>query len=228
MIHDLGKEPAHWFDDSDYVELSTDLSDSELSADGSRVVSIRGYGSDTQIYTYDVSGNAISGPVPANPTPRCMTGTEAGIASPSWAPDSDHLAWQGDEGIWTGDMSDCENAGLKLVIPNGTEPDWGPAAVNPSPGGVGLPFASLGRALKKGLTIDFTAIGKGRVDFKVKLGRTVVAADHGTAPNAGPLRAVVKIRKAVRKRLSKMKKVKLTISVTQAGKTAVATGTLKK
>ena len=41
---------------------------------------------------------------------------------------------------------DCGNAGLELVIPGASEPRLGPAAVNPSPGGVRLPFASLGRA----------------------------------------------------------------------------------
>ena len=228
MIHDLGQDPVHWFDDSDYAEYSTDLGDSELSPDGSRLASIRGYGSETQLYTFEVSGNATSGPAPPVPSPDCMTGTEEGIAGPTWAPDSRHLAWQNDEGAWTGDLSDCGNAGLELVIPGASEPDWGPAAVNPSPGGVRLPFASLGRALKKGLTIDFTSIGKGRVDFTVKLGRTVVAADHGTAPNAGPLRAVVRFKASARKRLSRMKTVRLSISVSQSGKTATAAGTLKK
>ncbi|MCB0829579.1 MAG: hypothetical protein KDB64_01545 [Solirubrobacterales bacterium] len=228
MLHDIGQQPVHWFDDDDYAENSTDLSDSELSPDGRRVASVRGYGSNTQVFTYDVTGNAKTGPAPAVPSPKCGTSTEEGIAGPTWAPDSDRLAWQNSEGIWTGNMSDCENAGLKLVVPGGTEPDWGPARIDPSPGGIRLPFNSLRRALKKGLAIDFISIGKGRVEFTVKLGRRVIAADHGTAPNGGPLRAVLKIRRSARKRLAGMKKASLTISLTQKGKTAYGKGLLRK
>lgn len=228
MLHDPGHEPVHWFDDSDYAEQSTDLSDSELSADGQRLAAVRGYGEDSRIITFGVSGNAKSGPAPTVPTPDCITDTEEGIAAPTWAPDSDHLAWEESDGIWAGDLGNCGNAGQKLVIPGGTEPDWGPARVDPSPGGVKLPYPSLKRALKKGLTIDFTSIGKGRVDFKVKFRGAVIAADHGRAPSAGPLQAVVNIRKSARRRLTGRKKVKLKISVTQAGRSAVATGFLKR
>lgn len=228
MLHDLGKDAVHWFDDRDYAENSTDLSDSELSVDGKRLASIRGYGADTQVFTYDVSGNALSGPAPVTPAPDCMIGTEEGIANPTWAPDSNHLAWQNNEGIWTGNLGDCDDAGLKLVIPDASEPDWGPATVNPSPGGIRLPFASLGRALKKGLTIDFTSIGKGRVDFKVRLGGKTLVADHGQAPDAGPKRTVLKFNRSAKKRLAKMKRARLTISVTQSGRTGTGTGLLRK
>jgi len=228
MIHDPGSEPVHWFDDSDYAEYSTDLSDSELSTDGSRLATVRGYGSDTQLFTYVVSGNAKSGPVPGVPSPDCMTGTEEGIAGPTWAPDNSFLAWENDEGIWTGDLGNCASADPKLVIPGGSEPDWGPVANNPGPGGVRLPFTSLKRALRKGLPIDFISTGKSTVRFKVKLGRNVVASDQGVAPNAGPMRGLVKFTRSARKRLLRMRKVRLTVSVTQSGKTTTGAGVLTR
>jgi hypothetical protein len=228
MLHDLGKNPVHWFDDGDYAENSTDLADSELSADGARLASVRGYGTDTRIITFDVSGNAKTGAVPPVPSPDCMSGSEEGIAGPTWAPDGDHLAWQSNDGIWTSDMSNCEDSGLKLAIPGGTEPDWGPAANDPGPGGVGLGSTSLRRAIRKGVAIDFISTGKAKVRFRVKLGRKVVAADKGLAPNAGPMRGVVKFRKSALRQLRRLKKVRLSISVSQSGKTATGSGILKR
>ena len=49
-IHDVGAALAkHWFDDSDYADPSTDLSDGEATRQGTDFAIVRGYGSTARI-----------------------------------------------------------------------------------------------------------------------------------------------------------------------------------
>lgn len=135
MVHDLGKAPFHWFDDSDYAFPSTDVGNSELSRDGKWLAAVRGYGTDAYIIWYAVSGDARSGPAPAVPAYRCLVGygENLSLTDPTWSPDSKQLLWtEPGNGIWVvRDVSheECDVAPARLV-PGGSEPSWSPAALS--------------------------------------------------------------------------------------------------
>lgn len=129
QIHDLGADPVHWFDDSDMYLPSTDVGNTQLSRDGRYLTAVRGYGADSTIYWYAVNGSATSGAPPADPTGLCQIGPLEGITNPTWAPDSDSLAWQEPDGIWTrSNAGDCAVPSA-LVLPGGSEPHWSPATL---------------------------------------------------------------------------------------------------
>ena len=149
-IHDVGTpEARHWFDDGDYAENSTDLGDGELNRQGTDLAVVRGYGTNTHIMWYPISGNAQTGAPPAVPEAAkgCAAGPQAGLSGPTWAPDGEALAWaeknpstKQDE-IWVKRQADVCDVQPALAIPGGSAPDWGPADVNPAPrgGGSGTP-----------------------------------------------------------------------------------------
>lgn len=160
MIHDLGGEPVHWWDDSQWADDDTDLSNTELSPDGRAVVAIRDYAEDSYVITAKVNGNATSGK-PSIPSPRCLYGwsEKLSIEDPTWAPDSRRLAWtEPGVGIWTTDdaiSSDCAVA-PRLLIAGGSEADWSPAglsaAANPAVRNTKKPSISGTRKAGKKLT----------------------------------------------------------------------------
>jgi hypothetical protein len=132
QLHDITAQPVHWFDDHQLHSPSTDVGDTELSPDGRHLAAIRGYGQDTAMVWYDVTGSAKEGPRPGLPELFCGI-PEAGISGPTWAPDSDSLAWQEDDGIWTKSGVDICEATQRLLIPGGSEPDWSPAGLSDKP-----------------------------------------------------------------------------------------------
>jgi hypothetical protein len=128
---------VHWFDDADVVGQAnaTDLGDGELNPQGTMLALVRGYGESASVAWYDVSGDALHGMPPA-PSMRCATGADEGIDGPTWSPDGSALAIADPAGIWVKrDAADCEAPQPTLVIPGGSHPDWGPAAVDPGPRG---------------------------------------------------------------------------------------------
>ena len=130
QIHDLGAEPVHWFDDDDIYYPSTDVGNTELSRDGRYLAAVRGYNETSTMFWYSVNGNATSGAAPADPTPLCQIGPLTGITNPTWAPDSDSLAWQEPDGIWSrSGAGDC-TVPSTLILPGGSEPHWSPAALS--------------------------------------------------------------------------------------------------
>jgi len=131
MIDDLGAaEPAHWFDDGDIYSPSTDLGQPDLAPDGRHLAVLRGYGDDTSIIWYRVAGTATSGPPPATPTPLCEI-PAPGISHPTWAPDSDSLAWSETDGIWSRSSAEDCSVLSSLIVPGGSEPDWSGAPLSP-------------------------------------------------------------------------------------------------
>ena len=217
-FHDLGKgDPVHWFDDSDYASPSTDLDDGELSADGSRFAAIRGYGESAHIIWYSVTGNARTGTPPTHPEAMCVTGELKGIAGPTFSPDGHSLAWAEPDGIWTkSDLDTCGSPQPALAIPGGSEPDWGPAAVDPGPVfrfAVKPVKASLGKVLKKGLRMKVTTPSAGRVNAKVKLGSKTVATGSARAAAAGNTVVTARFNSGARKSIAKRKTVRMTLNV---------------
>jgi hypothetical protein len=131
MIDDLGAtEPVHWFDDRDIYAPSTDLSRPDLAPDGKHLAVVRGYAEDTAIMWYRVTGDAKSGPPPVTPDPLCQIAAP-GISEPTWAPDSDSLAWSETDGIWSRSGAEDCTVPSALIVPGGSEPDWSGASLNP-------------------------------------------------------------------------------------------------
>jgi WD40-like Beta Propeller Repeat len=139
-IHDVGAASAvHWFDDSDYAS-GEDLGDGELSRDGTEIALVRSYGENAHLIWWKIAGNAHAGtPSYGDPASGCATGAQAGFEGPSWSPDGTQLAWKEvnpatkQPEIWVKPQAlDCA-VQPRLAIAGGSEPDWGPANVNPGP-----------------------------------------------------------------------------------------------
>ena len=226
-IDDLGSgEPVHWFDDGDYTENSTDLSDAELAPDGSRLAAVRGYGSSTHIIWYTVNGNAKQGPPPAAPTPECLTGELEGLGGPTWAPDSKSLIWEEPDGIWlkSGIGGACDTPQPKLLIPGGSEPDWGPATVNPGPRtddpiSVRQLSLKLKPALKRGVSFQVKALGAGPVRLQILRGKVAVAAGTVKATKGGWVKVTARFTRAGKQKLARAKKATLTARFRADGRT---------
>jgi hypothetical protein len=129
-IQDLGTEPFNWLTDQE-----TDLGDAEVTRAGDKYAAVRGYGSSTHIIWERVKGNVQSGPKPTElPEGICYTNEQPGFDQPTWSPDGTQLAWAEPDGIWVHrDAEACTTPSPTLVLPGGSEPDWGPADVNPGP-----------------------------------------------------------------------------------------------
>ncbi len=161
-IQDLGTEPYNWLTDQ-----QTDLGDAEVTRDGKKLAAVRGYDGSAHIVWYAVNGNVLSGPKPPTPDALCATGEQAGFDNPTWSPDGSALAWTEPDGIWIKRSVDvCGAPQPTLVLPGGTEADWGPANVNPGPrpttGGGGEPKGGGGQPTTGTKSRPALALGKGK------------------------------------------------------------------
>jgi hypothetical protein len=130
-IFDLGQEvERNWLND-----VETDLSDPEVNRQGTRIALIRGHGDTRTVISYDTSGDVLAGwPNRVGTIARCTMGPLNGLANPSWSPDGLALAWTEPDGVWTmAQAGTCEGAPPRLTIAGASQPDWGPANVNPGP-----------------------------------------------------------------------------------------------
>ncbi len=139
-----GSTAVHWFDDRHYFDDSSDLGEAAASRDGRRLAAVHGYdgewpGSVRRIIWFNVAGDATGGPLPpARPEGVCVTAPIRGTHSPTWSPDGSGLAFTLPEGLHVArtvptDAAQCGRFGSGLVVPGATEPDWGPAAIDPQP-----------------------------------------------------------------------------------------------
>jgi hypothetical protein len=74
----------------------------------------------------------MKGAPPAAPGNPChVTGPSGKFTSPTWSPDGKSLAWADAKGIWVGRVGDISGQICRLtktlVIPGGSQPDWGRA-----------------------------------------------------------------------------------------------------
>jgi len=247
-IQDLGTAPFNWLTDQE-----TDLGDAEVNRAGDKYVAVRGYGNSTHIIWERVKGNVQSGPKPAElPEGICYTNEQPGFDQPTWSPDGTQLAWAEPDGIWVHrDAEACTTPSPALLLPGGSEPDWGPADVNPGPRetaggggstGGGPSGGGGGPAGGGGAPLAFTlkpAAGKLRVTgrvVKVKLGCActysakltlkgkAIARKSGSLKKAGSTVAIklsAKQARAVRKLARSSKALRLVVTAKAGG----ATGT---
>jgi hypothetical protein len=129
-----------WYEDPD---LS--LSGGEVDTSQTRFAATDG----VKIRLYRL--NAPPPAIDVDSTPCELTGPVGSFFRPTWSPDGGSLAWQEDDGIWTGtfDLATCQGSAT-LKIPGGKAPDWGPAAVGsagPGPGPGTGPGSGGGTAL---------------------------------------------------------------------------------
>lgn len=133
--HVLGPDNAtNWFNES----LSVGAEDGELA--GSKLVMVDGTSDPQRLAFYRrLDDGFVTDPeklVCAFVSPADGP-NGAAFADPTWAPGGGLLAWQEGDGIWTatsGADTDCPTFnGTAATIPGGSEPDFGPAAVNPGP-----------------------------------------------------------------------------------------------
>jgi hypothetical protein len=164
---------------------------------------------------------------------------------PSFSPDGGAIAYHAADGIHVAAVpsfaGDCTLEGATpsppVVIPNGTEPDWGPADVPPArqqggsgsgSGGQGSTMAiavsgkKLKTALRKGLKVSVTVPSAGKLSATAtKKGKTVAKAAKKSV-KAGKQSLTLKFTKAARRSLARSRSVKLTIKVTFAPKGGAA------
>jgi hypothetical protein len=131
-------DDVHWFDDMDMFDPSTDLGDGELSRQGDRFAAIRGYGAGTHLMIYKVTENVMSGSPSGPPAYACNTGNEETLDGPTWSPDGRAIAFAHKEGVEVIPLPSVEEgcpgaSSGEVALPGGSEPDWGPAPVNPGP-----------------------------------------------------------------------------------------------
>jgi hypothetical protein len=222
-IDDVGPgDPVHWFDDADYAASSEDLGDGEVSPDGMNIALVRSYGANAHIMWWRLGSSAKTGsPSYGDPSAGCATGRAEGIEGPTWSPDSTALAWReknastGADEIWVKrDAAHCD-VQPQMVIPGGSEPDWGPADVNPDPAAapaLSVTRTRLGAALAGDLKVRVTGAGAGKRVITARRGRTVVA--RGTTVVRAGRTATVRLRftPAGKRALRRTRVVKLTIS----------------
>ena len=234
MTAEMGADHNHlhgWFHDSDTFDDPggwKPVGAAELTRAGDRLAALRGgatlghgglaRGTGNGIVIYDVSGFDA----PPRPWPCWLTDDQgAELSPPSWAPDGGALAWATVDGIWTATTrGGCAGMQVKLVVPGGREPDWGPAdpsaappggpAVPAPPAQPGTPAAvrvSVARSVRRselvrrGLAVTASCPGSCSVSAVARRGGRV--AGRGRAEGAGNVRAVVRLSRAGRRAVAR-------------------------
>jgi hypothetical protein len=116
-----------WFNDPS----DRDIAEGELSRQRDRLAVLRDYGENYHLMIYKV------GDLSSAPEAACNTGAEPTLNDPSWSPDGKRIAFEHKDGIEVLGLpnvvaGDCPGAQSgTVVLPGGSEPDWGPGNVQP-------------------------------------------------------------------------------------------------
>ena len=227
-----------WFHDYDTQDDGTwfPLGAGELNRAWNRLAALRAGGTMGQGYMARGTHNGIvifdvAGLDRAPTRWPCWINDDNGgeLTPPSWGPDGDSLAWSAPDGIWTAKLNgSCDKAELKLVIPGGREPDWGPAQTAAAPGsgsqqpptgpGTGAPAnnskvrvagAVRRRALvRRGLVVTGDCLARCTVKAVAKArGRRVAKAK---ASGTDKVRVTLKPR---RRAIARARKLALTVTI---------------
>jgi hypothetical protein len=135
----VGQASVDWWSDYDhqpqYFNWGESLEDGEVAGNG-QIAVVRGDHDDNTIQLYDSTGGFTS-----LPKPTCtLAGPTAGplgkkFVDPTFSPAGDAIAWQEGNGIWVMNLppEGCGAGTPRLLIEGASDPDWGPAGVNPGP-----------------------------------------------------------------------------------------------
>ena len=180
-----------------------DLSDGEVSPDGSKVAVTAGGDATTQdqLWLFTTNGPlwageppydnfAQSGPLPAQPDARCA-GTVGKIVSPTWSPRADALAFSLADGVYAMPVGNiaasCDGLSGALIAPGGSQPDWGPAPVDMSQAPAPAPGSGSGQQKPAAPPAQDTALTL----RDVSITRRFKAARPGARRAGGTLRFTV-------------------------------------
>lgn len=248
--YDVGQAAdVHWFDDQEHFGQgnSTDQSDGEVNRQGTYVATIRGYGNEKSVMWAPIVGDVATGSRAAgtlslpNIAVGCLTSHVPDLAGPTWSPSGTALAWYEAGGIQVWDDATSCGGGSRMVIPGGSEPDWGPAAINPGPREGSTPPPSdpappkndgtkktkkgttkaklalskrvkLRAALRSGLRLKLSGAKPGKRTITAKVGSRKVATGRAVVAKNGRATVTLRFSKAARKQLARRKSVALRIS----------------
>jgi hypothetical protein len=235
-----GQAPVEWWNDYQHqppFNLGETVEDGEYAPNG-LVAVVRGENSWGTIQLYRANGSFTTPPTPtctlSQPSPG-PAGEE--FKDPTFSPSGNSLAWQEGNGVWAMDsLTDCGHGNPHLLIPGASEPDWGPAAVDPparvpatlppvsappskapaSGRGTGSGKSATtqsGAALAKGVKLNLTAPAAGRYVIVARLGGKVVGTTSKTVPKAGKTNLVVPFSAAGRKLLAGRQTATLKVAI---------------
>ena len=151
--------PLTWFAETDVQVRDPDIT---IAPATDRIVVVDGEGAFLEFFE-------TAAPPPAKPAhATCVLGSPEGeFESPSWKPDGTSLTWQEDDGIWTAGLpaisaAECSNflTSTTLIVPGGSQPDWGPADV-PEEGDTAPPETAINSGPEDGetITVDSASFG---------------------------------------------------------------------
>jgi hypothetical protein len=137
MTQVVGQPAAQWWSDYDHqpqwFNLGQTVEDGEVAPNG-RIAVVRGDRDENTIQLYDSTGGLTSLPKPTC-TLREPTAGPLGkrFVDPTFSPSGDAIAWQEGNGVWTMSLppEGCAAGTPALLIDGASDPDWGPANVNP-------------------------------------------------------------------------------------------------
>ncbi|HET8757741.1 MAG TPA: hypothetical protein VFM58_17110 [Solirubrobacteraceae bacterium] len=234
----VGQSAVQWWSDYDHqpqwFSFGESVEDGEVAPNG-RIAVVRGDHEDNTIQLYDNTGGFTS-----LPTPTCtLSGPSPGplgkrFVDPTFSPAGDAVAWQEGNGIWTMDIpaAGCATGTPRLLIAGASDPDWGPAAVNPGPrprpkpvpGSTGTPGSAptlaasvapvkLRGALRKGVRLRVRTPSGGRVSARAASRGRVVARGSRAVERAGAATVSLRFTTRARRTLRRRRAVKLAVTL---------------
>jgi hypothetical protein len=227
---DSGNLVHGWF--SDMADGNPHTSGGDISRDRTKLAFATGENDSTltvsavaQFPTTFRDGDA---PVSTRPTICYRYSGPAGhYSTPTFSPDGGRLAWAEDDGIKVVTVPSlaggCTTGGASpnatLLIPGGSQPDWGPADVPAGGGsttGGGLEAKAaktkLGRALANGFGVKVTVPAAGKVRATAR-DRGLKVASGAKSVRAGKSTVKLRFTRGARNALDNARSVKLRVKV---------------